>query len=481
MGFFGGKQDVNGDVSGQHSVVAETAAVSRTLAARADEYLSVTDFGADPNATDNTTAFQAAFAACLVRTYGCHLRIPGSFKVASTLAATVSGNAGLHLIGSGSAVSQIVWTADTDGLTVTLASSSAWLQGTPGTTNASFSAHGIAFVRHYGTEGHTALAITGTASLNPGAKQVWLQDTVYRGDAAGGWQNGVVLTTVSGVNIDDFYFHAPQNAHGTGNGITLAGSAAYEATEFHLSRVNMQYPSTCYSIGDHVEGLTISDSSCVGASNGIVANSPSDIDDMLLVVNSHWDTLQSVITSVGFNSVDFANNYILANEPTSLDGYVAFNFTQGARIHLTGNHLFGRPGAANQVFVQVVNSGLTSQSQVSIVGNTAESLATFANLYATSNTQVVGNQCVACSTMVYDPSQANAVHANTLNGTSARDQGTTLFGSIGIAGQAVLSRRRQVGAVLGSELQQVPHRLQRHPDHEPGHGWEPSGARDGNR
>ena len=81
------------------------------------------DTGAD------TPAFRGALAQAALRPYGATIRVPaGRCLLSEGLSAALVHNQALSIEGAGADVSELVFTADTDGVAITLPSTNAWLR-----------------------------------------------------------------------------------------------------------------------------------------------------------------------------------------------------------------------------------------------------------------------------------------------------------------------------------------------------------------
>lgn len=409
------------------------------------------------NAGADTPAFRSALAQSALRPYGTRIRVPaGRCLLSEGLVATLNNNQALSIEGDGADVSELVFTADTDGIAVTLASASAWLRtGTTNLSGAVFRMAGLSLVRGVATEGRNAVTVSGTATANPGSRQVQLENLVVRGDGTGGaFQNGIVLSKISTALVDNFYFRAAYAAGSTGAGIVMASAPGYNGGGLNVTRAEIDYAQTCYRLGEFLQGIGISNSSCVGAQDGIVATSASLTNDLIASTTSHWDVRRSVVTSHGWSSLTFVNNYILANDAAASNNFTAFDVTDGARHHFTGNHILGRGDSTGMRFVRISNStAFDSQMSADIVGNAADGMTGgFVTLERqTANAMVVGNFCNTCGPLGSDVRGLSRFATNSINGEmmlagttaangaimrpgTAGTNGRYFFGSLGISG-----------------------------------------------
>lgn len=374
------------------------------------------------DAAADTPAFASALAQATKRAYGSVIRVPaGRCLLSAGLAATLHGNQALSIQGDGPDVSELVFTADVDGLAIVLNSANAWLRGNAAnTTGAVFRMSGVSFVRALPTEGRTAIAVSSNTLANPGSRQVKLEGVVVRGDGAGGaFRNGIVLSRISTALVDDFYFHAAWRAGSTGAGVTMSSVAGMNAGGLNVTRAEIGGAKTCYVLGEYLQGITISNSSCVGAQDGILATSVSGSNDLIASTTSHWDVHHSVVTSSGWNSLTFVDNYILANDPAAVNDFTAFDITNGARHHFTGNHILGRGDSTAMRFIRITNTtAYDSQMAMDVVGNAADGMTgAFVTIAGqTANAMVVGNFCNTCGPLGSDARGLSKFMANSSNG-----------------------------------------------------------------
>ena len=409
---------------------------AKALAALEDGVIDVRRLGAacdGVNTNRDTPAFRAALARAALRPYGTTIRVPaGRCLLSEGLTAALAHNQALSIEGAGADVSELVFTADTDGVAVTLSSASAWLRsGTTNMSGALFHMAGLSLVRGVATEGRNAVTVSNIAKINPGSRQVQFESLVVRGDGTGGgFQNGIVLSKISTALVDNFYFHAALQAGSTGTGIVMSSEAGFNGGGLNVTRSEILLAHTCYRLGEYLQGITIIDSSCVGAQDGIVATSASLTNDLIASTTSHWDVRHSVVTSNGWSSLTFVNNYLLANDPSGPNDFIAFDITNGARNHFTGNHILGRGDRTGFRFLRINNTTVfDGQMSADVVGNAAEGMTgEFVTIAGqTSNAMVVGNFCNTCGPLGSDARGLRRFASNSINdpgqrrGHAARD------------------------------------------------------------
>ena len=433
---------------------------AKALAALENGVIDVRRLGAACDGVDtgaDTPAFRSALARAALRPYGAVIRVPaGRCLLSEGLTAALHHNQALSIEGAGADVSELVFTADTDGVAVTLSSANAWLRsGTANLSGALFHMTGLSLVRGLATEGRNAVTISNTAAVNPGSRQVQLENIVVRGDGVGGsFQNGIVLNKISTALVDNYYFRAAYRAGSTGTGIVMSSTAGFNGGGLNVTRTAIDYAQTCYRLGEYLQGITIVNSSCVGAQDGIVASSASLTNDLIASTTSHWDVRHSVVTSNGWSSITFVNNYLLANDPATSNDFLAFDLTNGARHHFTGNHILGRGDSTGMRFLRINNTtAFDSQMSADIVGNAADGMTGgFVTIAGqTANAMVVGNFCNTCGPLGSDARGLSRFASNLINnemmlagttpangvvmrpGTGAAN-GHYLFGAFGIDG-----------------------------------------------
>lgn len=423
--------------------------VAQALAALENGVIDVRRLGATCDGVDtdaDTPAFRSALARAALRPYGTTIHVPaGRCLLSESLSASLVDNQALSIEGAGADVSELVFTADTDGVAITLSSANAWLRsGTTNLSGALFHMAGLSLVRGTTTEGRNAVTISNAATVNPGSRQVQLENLVVRGDGAGGnFQNGIVLSKVSTALVDNFYFHAAYTAGSTGVGIVMSSAPGFNGGGLNVTRTEIEYAQTCYRLGEYLQGITISNSSCVGAQDGILASSASLSNDLIASTTSHWDVRHSVVTSNGWNSITFVNNYLLANDPAASNDFTAFDLTNGARHHFTGNHILGRGNSTGMRFLRISNTtAFDSQMSADVVGNAADGMTgEFVTVAGqTANAMVVGNFCNTCGTLGSDARGLSRFASNLINGemmlagTTAANGAIMRPGTVGMNG-----------------------------------------------
>ena len=221
--------------------------------------------------TDDTAAFNDAFAAALAKASGSAILIPaGRCIVSAELDLTISGNKSIRLRGEGRDVSEIVWSGSTNGLVVTLAGTSySWLR-TPATPAPVFHMDGISLVSARSGIGGTALTITSAAipSQVGGAPQVLLHDVGIHGTAnsAQGWHDGAAISNLpSGLHWDEGYIwlaNVSPPFNSVGNAISLRGGpedgngcVSLISSLYYLSNINVQNAAHAVDIGSGVQDV----------------------------------------------------------------------------------------------------------------------------------------------------------------------------------------------------------------------------------
>ena len=178
-------------------------------------FYSVLEFGADPTgASDSTAAFQSWFAALLTTTTNGVGIIPrGRYLLNQTLVGTIGQNAAITIQGDGRDTTELYWTADCDGVHISLPAGAGNFERESPRMGASLVIKDLAFVRDVapGVAGRTALHIDNpTASIGSGIRQVQISHVKTRGGYAGGacsWINGVWLDCCAQTDVNDLSSH----------------------------------------------------------------------------------------------------------------------------------------------------------------------------------------------------------------------------------------------------------------------------------
>jgi hypothetical protein len=334
---------------------------------------NVRDYGAvGDGVTDDTAAFNAAIAQALTSAYGSRVRVPsGRYILSATLTIALTSNQSLTIEGDGATSSELFWTSDTNGIAVTLAAS-AWLRDATYQGNY-FGIKGVSLVRAVNSEGKLALSITGTATANPGGRQVDLADVIIRGTPnLATWKDGLALTNVTGVFIDRAYLH---NSHtgpqpGTGTAIAVAASGTYIVTEIHIENSIIYAFANGLTLNGHIEGVTVSDTDFVACLIGISGNgAPDNISDGLSLTGVHIDARNFGVQLTAFNTLQAIGVYFLGNDATASNTYTCIDLTESARHTIIGCHCFGRLSAPSQVFARITNTTAKDALCSAIIAN----------------------------------------------------------------------------------------------------------------
>ncbi len=116
---------------GQHRP-GHRGGAAKALAALESGVIDVRHLGAACDGVDtgaDTPAFRGALAQAALRPYGATIRVPaGRCLLSEGLSAALVHNQALSIEGAGADVSELVFTADTDGVAITLPSANAWLR-----------------------------------------------------------------------------------------------------------------------------------------------------------------------------------------------------------------------------------------------------------------------------------------------------------------------------------------------------------------
>ena len=406
-------------------------------------------------------------AVAATKPNGCACRVPaGQYYATANIAQILNNNCGISLVGEGSTITHFIWQADCDGHSISLVGAGAWLQDVvAGTSGGSFNLRGITFARESPGEGRTALTITGTATANPGHRQVLIHDFKACGTAgysgSAGWANGIALTCLAGIGIDRFYFHSPQNATGIGSGraISFQGSATFVATDLTITGSQIEGPQTGLYLGQNVQGVTMEATTIISALDGVVADGSAVLGDNLYIHNCHFNNARSVVRATSYNTVIASQNYILAQSAIAQGSAVLFDLTESCRNEIIGNVIFGNIAAApGQSLVRVTNTGaLDTQVSVSVLGNVVQAmsgpLVTLAN--QTHHAQVSNNVMVGTGSIGTDARGTSTWTANVLNGVSETRGPVTLEPTStgnGVGSASLVIKGRNAAGVVKTAL-----------------------------
>ena len=224
--------------------------------------------------TDDTSAFQAAFAFAASEPTGDTITVPaGRCKVSAALPLTLTGNTAVTLRGSGRDISEIVWSGSTNGLQVTLNSTGFSYMRTANNPAPVFHLDGISLVSSSATPTGAALTITSNAVSNAAsggglAPQVKLHDLGIHGTAltTGGWHDGVSVSNLpSGMQWDDGYIvfaNQPPPYASVGNGIHIQGgtpdannNVSVVSALYFLSKITIQNANHGVDVGPGVQDV----------------------------------------------------------------------------------------------------------------------------------------------------------------------------------------------------------------------------------
>ena len=239
--------------------------------------MNVMDRGAKcDGVTDDTAAFNAAFGAAVARAGGSTIRIPaGRCVVNATLALTITGNKSIRLQGDGRDVSEIVWSGNTDGIVVSLASVGFSYFRTPTASAPVFRIEGVSLVSAGSGIGGTALSITSNAVSNAAsggglAPNAFVRDIAIHGTAASmqGWHDGINASNLpSGMTITNVYVNFTLNSapwNNVGAGIKLRGGAPDANNNvqlitalYTLTDINVQQANKAIDIGPGLQDVNM--------------------------------------------------------------------------------------------------------------------------------------------------------------------------------------------------------------------------------
>ena len=96
-----------------------------------------------------------------------------------------------------------------------------------------------------------------------------------------------MLNKISRVLVDSFCFHAAFKAGSSGAGIVTSSAAGFNGGGLNVTRTGVEHAQTCDRLGEHLQGITTSNKSCVGAQDGIAASSASLFNGLIASTTSH--------------------------------------------------------------------------------------------------------------------------------------------------------------------------------------------------
>ncbi len=215
-----------GGVDLSASTATTAGGVSRPLASRFADAVNGADYGMKCNGTaDDTAGLEAALAAATARSGGAELDLPGgTCRISAEIDVAASSSLGIR--GRGNQATTLQWTADTNGLVVTLSNGSG------------LTLRGLAIGKASGTNGGTVFDKTAIsvapyapagasfASMNANGGEIAISDVNIEGTSEAGqtdgWAVGLHLVnthTASVYDLKDFMPGFP--AAGTGGGAAL--------------------------------------------------------------------------------------------------------------------------------------------------------------------------------------------------------------------------------------------------------------------
>lgn len=261
---------------GNPSYVATGSNAPRGVASRFGEVVNVEDFGARCNGTtDDTTAFQAAFAAATnasLHPRGAQVQIPaGTCVTSATISATLTSTGDFAIRGRGKAVSIIKVVSATDGIDLSIShASTATLGGNVELSD--FAIYTTAAV----TPGIAGIKLTGTGSggVGDGPSYSVIKDVQIGGTAAVGqyFYNGIDIEQLASVKIDRVMVNVLFNqAPWAGNGILINGGDAshpYAGYDITGVRIGGMYAAGIRMTND-LQGIDIDRPYITGTQDGI--------------------------------------------------------------------------------------------------------------------------------------------------------------------------------------------------------------------
>ena len=267
-------------------------------------------WGADPGASDNSSAFNSALAASQTVAFPA-----GTFKMASAISYSIpAGITSVAIKGRGQDITNLTWPNVSGGLTINYNSttSSAHIRDLSLTTSQVGS----------GTALTLALASSVANPANTAVSDVY-RVTIRGADgwaATDYWSNAISVNNVSNIQFDDISLIGSSASQGTGLSLTgLAGSSTY-AVQFNISKSTIQYLNVGISYGSYLQGVTVDQTNFTGNNYGIFAN--SGLTGSLLqltVANSQFNCFKfGIVTSTAIGNIAVNNNLFIANGANSV-------------------------------------------------------------------------------------------------------------------------------------------------------------------
>lgn len=294
-------------------------AIKRTVQDKLRESVSVKDFGAKgDNATDDTTAFQAAINA----SRNCRLHVPaGTYLLSASLAATLAASEDFVLVGEGAEVSRLRFVVG--GLSVTYSG-----DGRSFGDASAIRVEGIGLE----TEGQgiaDALRIVNTATtvVNDVEGHVTLDDLTISGvNSATSWVNAIYLENVA---FPDIRRIKVEDGGRRTVALSIATTGTYAAVDTTVDSFKCWEVATAIKVRGRSEGVYLNHFIVIGGETGIdwVATLPAGAGKkpLLLLDNSHINVAGTAVKTTDVAQVLAADSLIYLTNSPSKETY-AFDF-----------------------------------------------------------------------------------------------------------------------------------------------------------
>jgi hypothetical protein len=295
-------------------IAAGANADARTAEDKMRDIVSVKDFGAiGDGVTDDTAAFNAAFAALISGGGGELFVSPGTYRLSSLISITCNAQQHIRLRGSGRYVSTLDFGGSPNlGLYFNSTSTAANYLPT-------FEVCDIGLVTSRDNAGN-ALRFNYASSANIDAsilvRDVFIGQNVKRtadsGIGFGYWSFGIYCTNTRAGEISNLHFYGEiDKSPKTSHGIYLDG----ETTEFIIDKCNIFEAGTGIEAAGTCEGVYINNTVITQVRYGVRHNIAAGLEPQLIFSNGHinasevcvWGTNSS--QSVVDGSLFYANTY----------------------------------------------------------------------------------------------------------------------------------------------------------------------------
>lgn len=366
---------------------------------------NVCDFGAvGDDATDNADALTKACAWASSRQR--RLWLPaGTYRC--SVALTLSGYAGI--VGDGSALSRLVFTAATGGIAVSLAP-----QGV-GVAPQQFVARGFTLEsRAAVTTPALDLAWTAYQANATGQFDVSDVNVTRKADGTGSFAAGIRLTNAFTGGISQCRILGDDNRVSV-TGIDIVDSVGVRIHNCDVNRYQCGVKSRVVSATQN-EGISLSDCYLYDVNVGLSAVKAISVS----LVNCHINingaaAAQCVLFSEVSQSFLVGNLLYVGGNPGDAAGQIAVSCATGNGVVISGNQINGVTAANVAAGIQLATAGYHV-----IQGNLITNMPIGVNLPASANLNtVVGNQFATITTAaISDAAAANHVALN-VNGASA--------------------------------------------------------------